>query len=576
MRTIPTLAVIIALGASVFAADSAPLSLDIGELGAHAGDYSDTTPTLRAALVKCQKDHVRKLVFPPGRYDFWPDVAAEKYLFISNNDEGLKRIAFPLLGFQNLEIDGQGSQFVFHGYLNPFVLEKARDITLKNFSIDFARTFHSEAKVLEVRADSVDLEIPEQFPYRIEKGILFFVGEGKGSKEIYPVTSLLEFDAEKHETAFKAGDQGLGKAMRATEIGPRRVRLELPKLKATPGNIFVFQSEHRLIPAFTISDSIGTKLVGVTIYHAGGMGVVAQRSRDIELDHVQVTRPPGSGRYCSLTADATHFSNCAGKIVMSHCLFENQMDDATNIHGIYAQVARQIAPDEILVRLKHPQQFGFDFISAGTRLELVHGPSMATYGEGTVKSTERLNKEFTRVVFKSPLPKDLVAGDAVASVNEYPEVNINHCTIRDNRARGLLIASRGKVVIEDNVFHTPGSAILFEGDASYWFEQSGVRDVLIRRNHFENCNFGPWGAACIQVRPGIKEEDRAAVRYNRNITIEENTFRVFDPRLICAYCVDGLTFRKNHIEPTTEYPPQNQTAKPFEISDSDHVVIEAE
>jgi hypothetical protein len=50
----------------------------------------------------------------------YPDKAKEKYLHISNNDDGLKRIIFPLEGFKNFEIDAQGSSFICHDYDLPF------------------------------------------------------------------------------------------------------------------------------------------------------------------------------------------------------------------------------------------------------------------------------------------------------------------------------------------------------------------------------------------------------------------------------------------------------------------------
>ncbi len=76
------------------------------------------------------------------------------------------------------------------------------------------------------------------------------------------------------------------------------------------------------------------------------------------------------------------------------------------------------------------------------------------------------------------------------------------------------------MVIEDNYFHIAGAAILIEGDANYRYEQSGVRDVVIRRNLFENGNYGSpgWGSACIAVGSGIP--DRETSRYHRNIRVE--------------------------------------------------------
>ena len=111
------------------------------------------------------------------------------------------------------------------------------------------------------------------------------------------------------------------------------------------------------------------------------------------------------------------------------------------------------------------------------------------------------------------------------------------------------------MVIEGNTFHIPGAAILFEGDSRFWFEQAGVRDVVIRGNTFDNCNYGVWGTGCIQVGSGIADEFKSTSRYNRNIRIENNLFRVFSPLpLLCVYSVDGLTFRDNRLERTQDYP----------------------
>lgn len=559
-------------------------TLDITAFGGQPNDHSDTTPAVRAALAACRQTQAGKLVFPPGRYDFWPDRAVERYCFVSNNDEGLKRIAFPLDGVENLEIDGQGAQLVFHGWITPLALDHARNITLKHFSIDWTRTFHNEGKILEAHDDGLTVEFSPAYPYEIRNGLLVFT-DGKEHPEqrisvrggglIYPYGNLLEFDPQKRETASMARDHGVRGGVIAQDLGRRRVRLQLAELTGTPGNVLVFGPSHRDCPGVVISDSAAVTLDGVDIYHCGGMGVIAQRSRDITLDHVRVTPSPGSGRVVSITADATHFVNCAGKITMSHCLFENQKDDATNIHGIYARVIRKVAPSEIEVKLVHPQQLGFDFMAPAGRLELVHGPSLVTYGEAVVQSATRLNKEYTRVVLHGPLPAETVAGDVVASLDGYPETHIHHCVIRGNRARGILLGSRAKMLIEDNVFHTPGAAILLEGDGRFWYEQAGVRNLVIRRNRFEDCNFGVWGKATIEVGAGIEKECRAASRYNRNIVIEDNLFRTFGHGpLVQMYCVDGLTIRNNRVEPSTAYPPRQPDARRFDVSASDHVDIQ--
>lgn len=534
---------------------------------------SDATWAVRRALAYCKEKGIRKLIFPKGVYHFQPRHADERLLYISNNDSGVKRVAFLLEGFQKFEIDGQGAQFVFRGYLLPFYIAKSEGMLLKGFSVDFERSFQSEGRILEVGDGSVDVEFGEAFPYKVKEGALRFYGKGDDSQTEYPASLMLEFDPVRKETAFMAQDYYLGSpAIQAEEIAPGRVRVKVPKVRATPGNVFVFGPSQRLVPGITIEDSREITIKDVTLHNSGGMGVIAQRSGDILIDKLVVT--PSQGRILSTTADATHFVNCYGKVSLINGRFENQMDDATNIHGVYVRVTRILSPTELEVQLVHWQQAGFDFLHPGLKVELVSKDSLITLGEARVKSALRLNSIYTRVELDQPIPQEVKVNDVLADSEHYPEVLVRGCTIRGNRARGMLMASRGRTMIENNVFHSPGAAILLEGDGSYWFEQAGVRDLTIRGNTFDNCNFGVWGHSTIEVGAGIKPEQRAGSRYNRNITIENNTFRSFDDTpLVSAYCVDGLRFRGNRIEKTTEYPAYRTQQKRFVISDSDNIDI---
>ncbi len=576
--------------ASIFLLENSPARessvIDMAAFGAKA-DGSDTTPSVRAALAKVRSGKVTKLTFPPGRYDFHPERASEKYLFVSNNDEGLKRIAFPLTGMDGLEIDGGGSTFVFHGYTVPFLIEESNGITLRNFSVDFNRPFHSEGKVLAITKDHVDLEFTKEFPHEIRNGVLVFTDGKKASgpattvtdgELLFPYGSLLAFDPVKRETAFMAKDRyKVGEGIAADKLAPHQVRLRIPEISATVDDILVFSPRNRDVPGVVVSDSSGIHLTDVTIHHCGGMGVIAQRSKDLFIKKLRVTPPPGGRRIVSTTADATHFVNCKGRIELVDCLFEQQKDDATNIHGLYAKITQIHSPNRFEVTLIHPQQAGVDFIKPGTRLELNDGPRLKEEGFATVKSVERINKHRSIVEIEGSLPASVTLGDSVADADaNTAEVLIRGCVLRGNRARGILLGSRGPMIIEGNTFHTPGAAILFEGDSRFWFEQAGVRDVVIRGNTFDNCNFGVWGTACIQVGSGIAEEFRSSSRYNRNIRIENNLFRAFSKMpLLSIYSVDGLTFTGNRLEKTMAYPaPEAGEWKMFKITDSDNVKVE--
>ncbi len=554
--------------------------VSITDFGGKAGD-ADCTPAVIKALGACKKHKSTELVFPKGTYHFYGDFGIDKYCFISNNDEGLKRIIFPLFNLENITIDGQGSEFIFHGFVNPFVLQDSKNVVLKNFSIDFHRTFHSEALVTAVREDGLDLEIPENFPYRIFNGLLQFTDFPKSSNvqttlkttEIYDYWGMLEFGTNKRETAYMVKDYGFsGTPLIAESLGGRKVRIFKKQLKATVGNTLTFFYMNRKYPGFIVSDCSDVLFNRVTIYHCGGMGIIGQRSRNITVDHCKVT--PARGRMISATADATHFVNCTGQITLSNNLFENQMDDATNIHGIYVQITDHPAPNEIVVKLVHDQQYGFDFIRKGMKLELVHGTSLITYDTLLVKDIQRLNKEYTRVTLYKNLPAELITGDAVAEILDYPRIHIHDNIIRNNRARGMLLNCRGETIVENNYFHTPGAALLFEGDAHFWFEQGGVRNCIIRNNTFDNCLFGVWGKAVIDVAAGISEGFETS-RYNKNITITGNTFRIFDDAsLLNVYGVDGLIWKDNKISKNNEYLPARIGQDRYIVKHSDNISID--
>lgn len=548
-------------------------------------DGRDCTWALRNLLQNIKKGQgPKRLTFPKGQYNFHGNLAEERYLFISNNDEGLKRVIFSLAGFDDLTIDGQGSEFIFHGFVNPFLVEDSSAIRFQDFSIDFSRSFHSEGIIIESDTTGMVVEIPEAFPYEVHNGLLTFNAASQEDQTLTTVTKgsiygsshILEFDTKRRETAFMAKDYYFKGTISypAQKLEGRKVRLNIPNLKGTSGNTLVFGPNHRKHPGFVLTRSQDVHFEAVTIHHAGGMGILGQLSSNISISNCKVT--PSNGRMLSTTADATHFVNCTGYIKLTDNLFQNQKDDATNIHGIYAQVVEIVSGNEVVVQLKHRQQHGIEIVMPGAEVEFVTGKSLITFGTARVDKVYRLNKEFFRIIFHDNVPEQLSADDVIATVRQYPEVTISGNTIKNNRARGMLLNCRGKTVVENNFFHTPGAAILFEGDAFFWFEQGGVRDCVIRNNVFDNCLFGVWGKAIIDVKAGIHER-RGESRYNRNIIIEGNTFNVFEESpLLNAYCVEGLIWRNNQVNKTNAYPSRRVKAPAFDIVHCNNVSIDNE
>ncbi len=534
----------------------------------------DNTLAFRRAVEQARKQKAEKLVIPEGTYHFYPELAFEKYAYVTNNSAGLKRFVFDLTDMEDFTVEGNGSKFILHGFVSAFTIDSCRNVTIKEFTMDYARTFHSEGKVERVGEGWVDLRFPDDYRYAIRNGNLYFSDE-RGNN--YPFSHLLEMNSERREPEFMASDYWLtDNTIPAEKREDGTVRIFKDKLTAKVGNVLFLGPGHRLCPAIAIDESAGVNIHDVTIRHAGGMGVVAQHSRDIELLRVYIEPEEGSERMISITADATHFTHCEGYLRMIDCHFFNQIDDATNIHGMYGVVKQILEPNRIIVFFPHDQQYGLDVLREGRTVEMLKQMSLTTYDEIEVKEVIRLNKEWYEVAFAENIAEEAAVGDLITDMS-YPEVLIKGCRMGNNRARGLLLGSRKQTIIEDCYFHIPGSAIYFEGDGYYWYEQAGVRDVIIRNNTFDNCNYGyyRWGTACIAVGSGPKE-DREASRYNRNILIENNKFIISDPRIMNLYSVDGCTFRNNEIIESDAYPYTLGETRRFVTEDCVNIDIQTE
>ena len=546
-------------------------TVDAAAFGVQANG-EDCTRAVRAALEHCRSVGAHRLVFPKGRYVFRPDFAAEEYVFMSNNDAGLRRIAFLVRDFSGLEIDGQGSEFIFHGLIIPFVVEHSSQVRIKNLTVDWDIPFHCEGKIITCDDAGMELEIPPQFPYKVVNGRFQSLGPAAAGWTLH---HLLEFDPMRGETAYGASDfYGAADKFRVEEVSPGRVRFvgSFARSRPRPGNVMFICDSRRMCPAFFVTNTEGFTLSDASIFHAGAMGIIAQRSADLQLSRVNVMPRPGGGRVISTTADATHFVSCRGRIELSDCVFQTQVDDATNVHGIYTKITGRPGTHSVTVRLVHPQQVGTNPVEAGHRLRFVSHKTLAPVYEAEVLAAQRLNDEYSLLSFKEPLPASIGENDAVLDLYWQPtETIIRRCSASGNRARGFLLSVGGRVLVEDCKFHTSGSAILIEGDANYWFESGSVSDVTIRHNEFDNCNYGPWGRAAIQISPGITDSFHQEPRYHHGIHIEQNRFTVFFPTLLDAQDIDGLTFLDNQVVHSADYPPKEPTDAPLVIHNCSNV-----
>jgi len=517
---------------------------------------------LRNLLDFAKKTGSVDIEFETGTYHFYPDFAKEIMLCISNHDEDtIKRVAFDCTGFHDVTIHGNGSAFIFHTDILPVYLHNCKNVSLFGFSVDYARPSYSEGTIMKAEPQKVIFSVDkQQYPYMIKHHRLYFIGENFE----HEIAMWLEMDQIRYAPAVGKVDVGFnhlhyGCSASFKERKEGIIEAEItddaelfpPDMEA--GNLLIIRHHPRSHPAFYVTDSEDIVCSDISIYHACGMGFIAQFTNNITLQNFNVTFHPARKRVFTAAADATHFVYCKGLIHIRDCLFENQLDDPVNIHGIYGRIKTVLSETGIIAELVHKQQKGVRLGLKGDQLGLLTPDTMKTYAVAEIDSIEMLNRDYCRITLCRPV-QGMKLGDAVENLAYVPDVLIEDCTFRNNRARGLLLTSAGKVEVRNNIFRTPGAAVLIEADASNWFESGAAKDIIITENVFENCAYvKQWGKAPIQVSPQTAkvEED---FYFHKKLVITNNTFTCFDERLIYAANIEEIVFTGNRVLHSHAFP----------------------
>lgn len=543
-----------------------------------APQEGDMTRVVREALESITDKEV-VLVFEKGKYFFRSDYAIGKYCAVTNHDNSYKNIIFPLENFTSIEIQGNGAEFIFHGLIMPFRFYNCQKITVSNLTMDWDIPFNFQSKVLVVNEEEGWMDVQpfeEGYSWKLQRGKLNFPNiDGFTYSSL---GSTLSFDEKEKRVTHGAWDHNL--SVPKIEKRPKGVLRIHDKFKKYPpvGSILTSKGgkgENRYAPAIEVMSSKNVDFDGVVIHHALGMGFLFERTDGITISKSGVYLREGTTRVVSSTADATHFANCKGDILIENCRFENMLDDGTNVHGTYVEVNKIIDEQTAMIELKHFQQSGFQFAEAGDEVWFIHQPDPQRKTTSTITEVTTINERFVILKFNQNLPEGLKAGDIIENKTWNPSFTMRRCTIQNHRARNIVLKTPKKILIENNYFSSMMAAVFFRGETYYWFESGGVEDVLIRNNNFEYCAYSGNDQAVLYVTPRLGKTFDETQFFDRNIRFENNTIKNFNNRIVIADRVDGLTISGNKITETSsqEKPLINPGAALFTLTHCKNVKI---
>ena len=535
-------------------------TIRISDFGLQPDMRENAVPYVQKALAACHDATNPVIFFKKGRYDFWPHHCIERVYYESNTtDVNPKRLAILVETMNGLTIDCNESDFVFHDRIQPFTIDNSQNINIKNLTIDWDIPLTAQALILSVTGDYIDISINVlESPYVIENGKLFFVGEGWKSRW----DGAMEFEKETRIVAPMTGDaQCLGAGWQnyhAEELSYGTVRLIFPfKRKPAAGNWLVLRHSERDHAGVFVVDSRNIFIENMDMFHNAGLGILSQYSENLSFKNVRCIPNEQKGRILAGHDDGFHYSNCRGDLVVENCVFHALMDDPINVHGTSVRIMERVDDFTLRCKFMHHQSVGMHWARTGEIVGFIDNQSMQTIATGMVNDFRKIDDEVFEISFRQAIPNRLIAGNALENLTWTPNVSIRNSYFKSCRARGILVSTAGKVIIENNIFESSGSAILIAGDANYWYETGAVKDVLITKNIFKAPCLTSMYQFCegiINIFPEIPQPN-PNTPFHQNIRITDNEFHLFDYPIMYALSVENLVFSGNKLIRSRQFEP---------------------
>ena len=500
-----------------------------------------------------------------GEYRLDATAAKSLSFCISNHDQSPSHpVLFPIIGRTNVVFRANGSRLVVNGQAVVFYIAESRNVRLEGFEVEPVRPVMTEMTIVGFRDGGTLVRVDrDRYPFVLRDGRIVMTGPGWESG----VGGAKTFDGRTREMIALSGDTMYDGAAEEAEDGLLLLKCDFKGVGTgmKAGDIVVLRPRKRPMPCIVVANSSGVELVDVIVHDAQGMALVAQHAENVSW---RGTAPassrkcgvfPSAGRYSSMHADATHFSNVKGEVVVENCLFEGMMDDAINVHSTCLKIVGTGGGNVLRCRHMHEQAVGFDVFRPGERLRFIRGRTLENGPEAVVVSLRRLDEREVELALDRPMPPPFGTGDAVENADYQPSAVFRGNIVRNNRARAALFTTLRPVLCEDNLFErVTGSAVLLAGDSSIWYESGACRDVTIRGNVFSNCCTSArshgFCKGVISICPTVKDLGGQREPYHRNVRITGNDFFTFDVPLLYARSATNVVFDANRVVRNSDYP----------------------
>lgn len=537
-------------------------------LNFNARDYGvipekDVTKELNFLLEKLnESDEEKILSFTPGTYYLNSADCKKRMLYITNcvgdddfsPDETphLNAVPFYFANVKNLKVEGNGAVFVIDGKVTNMAFEDCENIEAENVEIRHSHPDMHEFKVVRKTPFTVDFMLDGDTQYRVENGKLYFYGADYD----YPAdkkaltSGWIGLIREKTPDNVRRVLHPLAGSSKAREISPRVIRFNFANtFRFKKGDRFYFYDVRRQFAGIFVNRSKDIILKEIKQRFNYSLAFVGQDSENITIDSVDFAPEKGSKRMLASVADFMQICMCRGKFTTVNSNFDGAGDDCLNVHGIHFKIVEK-NDDKITVRFMHPQSHGFNPLRAGDDIAFINPETLLETGSAKIISSEMINE--TDILLTLDSVQCAKVGEVIEDISACTDVYFANNTLNRIITRGLLLTTRGKVVIENNHFiNNTMSAVLLSDDAKSWYESGMCEDVTVQNNIFDYSGCPP-----ILIKP---ENSRHEGAVHRNIKILNNTFKKYPGHCVYAKSADSLLLSGNRFMRSKKIKTENCT-----------------
>lgn len=524
----------------------------------YSGKNINASHIVSEAFLKLKESGGGLISFEKGEYHFYKDGTFKQFFAVSNNVACDKYIVFPIIDFDGLTIDGNGSVFIFHEVVFPFIVHNSNNVVIKNIITDCAASPVAMFKVRDITDKGFFMDFDkEKQPFYVKDGGLVYkreYGEVSGLERLFSLHSTERVCIEFWLTGnSSASTKNLPVGCMITDVSEAENGIYVSYRDNTYDKCIFNEGEvlssvvdgGRNVDVIFLSESENIKVQNLVVRRGIGMGIIGQLCRNIEIDGFSTDREY-HGECSTLTADSLHFINCDGKLEIHNCSISDTMDDVINVHGIYTEL-KTFKDFEIIAELKHHEQYFFNPYRSGDRLELINPDSLEVVSEFVVEKSEFLDNSGKKLKLSGSFTYGKEKTEAGCLIENPDKMSELH--LYNNRFLNfphMRISGGGNIVIENNRLENASAAMLALDLAKYWYESGRINNLVFRNNYMNNCN-GQGGESFITI--GIDGvENKLAPKIHKRIEISENVFENIKKYAVVAGGVENLVIEKNDFK----------------------------